>query len=393
MLIHWAADDDIHPPRTGGTQRTFGLARGLAARHAVRVLCVVPNRSRAPRESSADGVMLIRRRAWHTGVAWRLERLGLAPLFAGEAAHRARAARYAAALEGVPDVLSVDLNLAGMLPPSRARLRVYASQNVEADRFLSAGPRILARSHWAKRLRALEGGAVRDADLTVACSEEDAARLRALYGAREDEVAVIANGYDERVCRPPAEAERRAARAALGLTDDVYAALFVGADWGPNREALAHLVDRVMPALAGAGVRLLVAGSVCRSLAGRREPWLHALGVVDDLTALLHAADAGLNPVAEGGGSNVKLPGYLAAGLACITTSFGTRGYPDLVSACLVADRRAFAELLAARPAGWAASGGPAPAALERYAWSALGARLGDLLEARMSAAPARGGA
>ena len=50
MLIHGLADNDLHPPRFGGTQRAFGLFRGLARAHDVRVLCLVPNRTTSPRE-------------------------------------------------------------------------------------------------------------------------------------------------------------------------------------------------------------------------------------------------------------------------------------------------------------------------------------------------------
>ena len=61
MLIHGATDNDLHPPRFGGTQRAFGLFRGLARRHDVRVLCVVPNRTRGAREAMAHRVTLLRR--------------------------------------------------------------------------------------------------------------------------------------------------------------------------------------------------------------------------------------------------------------------------------------------------------------------------------------------
>ncbi len=385
MLIQQAVDDDIHPPRSGGTQRAFGLARGLASSHEVRVLCIVPNRQGSVGDAQVDGVHLIRRRAWHTSLAWRLDRWGLAPMFTTAHGHARNAAHYARALGAEADVLSCELHLSGMLERSRARLRVYASQNVEADRFLSSDSRLIARSHWAARLRALEGGVVARADLTVACSDEDAARLCALYGAREEAMAVIPNGFDERVSHPPTDSERTAARAALDLPADAFAAVFVGADWGPNREALGFLVNHVMPTLAGTGVRLLVAGSVCSAIASRREPWLRALGVVEDLRSVLHAADVGLNPMAEGGGSNVKLPGYLAAGLACLTTSFGVRGYADLATHCVVAERASFADALRARPLGWAARREPPPGPLAGYAWSALGARLGRIYESRLT--------
>ncbi len=385
MNIHAAIDDDIHPPHSGGAQRVFGLARGLAARHSVRVLCLVPNRNSAAADETITGVQLLRRKAWHTSVAWRLDRMGLAPLFTAARGHTANAAHYGAELGPEVEVLACDLNLAGMLAPSRAALKVYASQNVEYDRFVSSGARIWRRAYWGERLREIEGAAVREAHLTVTCSNEDATRMRELYGVPEDAVAVIPNGYDETELRAATPEERARARAAIGVREDAYVMVFVGADWGPNREALAALVKNVCPRLAADGVHLLVVGSVARSLAHTQESWLRVVGEVPHLLPLLHAADAGVNPVMSGGGSNVKVPAYLAAGLAVVTTPFGLRGYGALTPHCVVAEWDLLADAVRARPRGWNARGEAAPEALGEYAWSRLGGKLGELYEARAS--------
>ncbi|MFN8587766.1 MAG: glycosyltransferase [Candidatus Eisenbacteria bacterium] len=391
MTVHGLVDNDIFPARFGGAQRSFGLARGLARRHAVRMLCLVPNQSTGAPEERVSNVTLLRRRTWHTSVAWRLERAGLAPLFTVAGAHRGNARAYRAALGPGADVLTADLHLCGAFDGADAALRVHTSHNVEYDRFRSSAPRVLARGAWAERLRALEARAVRRADVTVVCTDEDAGRMRELYGAAAERLVVIANGYDETELRAPGPGERARARAALGFVERDYVAVFVGADWGPNREALALLVDRVMPAVAGEGVKLLVVGSVARALAGRREPWLLAHGEADELLPLLHAADAGLNPVRAGGGSNVKVPTYLAAGLAVVTTPFGLRGYAPLAPHVVVAEADAFADALRARPAGYGARGETAPAALEAYAWGRLGETLGDDLERRLRGSAAAG--
>jgi glycosyltransferase involved in cell wall biosynthesis len=393
MLIHAAVDNDIHPPRFGGAQRSFGLARGLARRHRVRVLCVTPNRATGPAEERAEGVELLRRKAWHTSLAWRLERAHLAPLFAAEAGHRANAARYLEALGDGADVLAADLNLAALLASGRAPLRVHTSHNVEYDRFRSSAPPVAGRAWWAERLRRLEQQAVAAAHLTVVCTDDDAARVRELYGAPAERLLVIPNGFDETRLRAPQPGERVRAREALGYRDADYVAAFVGADWGPNRAALAMLVDRVMPALASGGVRLLVIGTVGRVLRGRREPWLAVAGEAPELAPLLHAADCGVNPVLAGGGSNVKVPGYLACGLAVATTAFGIRGYAPLAPHCAVAPPEGFGDALAARPRGWAARGEAPPAALAEYAWGRLGERLGECCEAKLADARSRGAA
>lgn len=393
MLIHSAVDNDIHPPRFGGAQRSFGLARGLARRNSVRVLCVTPNRAVGPASEKVDGVELLRVKAWHTSLAWRLERARLAPLFAAEMGHRSNAARYAATLGTGADVLAADLNLAALLERSRAPLRVYTSHNVEYDRFRSAAPPVAWRERWAGRLRRLEQRAVESAQLTVVCTDEDAARMGELYGVPSERLAVIPNGFDETKLAAPSPAERAHARGALGFGERDYVAAFVGADWGPNRQALALLADRVFPALAADGVKLLVVGAVGRALSGRREPWLVVAGEAPEVAPLLHAADCGLNPVLAGGGSNVKVPGYLACGLAVLTTPFGIRGYAPLEPHCVVCPEAGFADALRARPRGHAARGEAAPAALAEYAWGRLGERLGESCEARLAAAGARGAA
>jgi glycosyltransferase involved in cell wall biosynthesis len=393
MLIHGATDNDIYPPLFGASQRSFGLYRGLARRHEVVVLCVVPNRNRAPLEQRAQGVTLIRRRAWYTSLAWRLERARLAPLFLAAHGHAWRAGRLRHALPASADVCMADLHLAGLLARRPARLRVLDCQNVESDHFRTAGPSLAARGFWAARLRAIEARAMRGADLVIAASDEDAARLRALYGIAPGALAVIPNGYDETAVRPPVTDERARARAALGIEADDAVALFVGSDVPHNRSALALALERVMLPLARDGWKLLVAGSVSRAIAGRREPWLIARPAVPDLLPILHAADVGLNPATEGGGSNVKLPTYLAAGLAVLTTRFGVRGYAALEPLVIVAEPDAMSDALRARPRGWGASGAGAPPAIAAHAWGTLGERLGEVFAARLGGEPAASGA
>lgn len=389
MLIHVAVDNDLQPARFGGAQRDFGLARGLARHHRVRALCVVPNRTTAPASQTVDGVELVRVKEWTTSLAWRLDRWRVAPFFTVAGAHRRSAARYAAALGGTPDVLATGLGLSGLLGSGAARLRVYASQNVESDRFWPEATRFPSPARWRARLHSLERDAVQAAHLTVACTDEDAARFAELYGAGPERLVVIPNGFDERELAPPSAEARARARAAFGFADTDWVLAFVGGDWGPNREALAMLVDRVLPKLAAQGVKLLVIGAVGAALAGRREPWLVVSGEVDDLASALHAADAGANPVTSGGGSNVKVPAYLACGLATITTPFGLRGYAPLAPSAVVAEPEVFADAVAARPRGWAATGQPAPAALDAFAWSSLGERLGDAFAACLAGAGA----
>lgn len=392
MLIHGAVDNDLHPPRFGGTQRAFGLYRGLARRHEVRVLCVVPNRSPGAREETVDGVALARRKAWYTSLAWRLDAWGLAPLQSAAELHDRRTGTWLAALPGRPDVMAVEFAMSGLLGRSGARLDVYLSQNVEADFFATTSSRLALGGWWRGRVRDRERRAVQAAHLTIAVSDEDAARMIALHGAEPSRVEVIPNGFDETRLHAPTAVERERARASLGLGARDYVAVFVGSDVAHNREAVRLLVERVGPAIAGRGVVIVIAGRVSGAVAGAREPWLRVLGEVPEITPVLHAADAGLNPVLRGGGSNVKLPTYLAAGLAVVSTPFGTRGYASLAPMATTAEPAAFADALLARPAGWAARGEIPPAAVAAHSWGALGERLGERFGARLAAPAATAG-
>ena len=385
MTLHLACDNDIYPPLFGATQRLFGLARGMATRLDVRALCVVPNRSRGAAAERVSNVEIRRVRSWHTSVAWWLERAGLAPLFTAEAGHRRRAGAYRAVLGGSPDVLLCDLGLTGLFPGAERALRVYHAQNVEAESWRAVAPRVWGRERWAARLEEMERRAVRESDCCVACTEADAATLRSRYGARD--VIVAGNGYDETSIAPASAQARASARAALGIAPDAYVAAFVGGDWAPNHEALDWLAREVMPGLAGEGFVLLAAGAVAQRLGGRSEPWLVARQATPDLGAILAAADAGLNPVTSGGGSNVKLPTYLAAGLAVLSTLFGLRGHAPLAGEVICVERGAFADALRRRPRGWAARNVPPPPALADLAWGTIGARLADSLATRAAVA------
>ena len=389
MLIHAATDNEIHPPTFGGAQRSFGLYRGLARRHRVEALCLVPNRDPAPRDETVAGVRIMRRKAWYTSAAWRLELARVAPLFCAAAGHAANAGRLAREFSGPADALLADLSLAGLMRADPAPLRVYTAHNVEYDHFREAGPALLAPAFWAERRRAMEAEAVARAHLTVVCGEEDAARMCELYGVDAAALLVAPNGYDETSVRPPAPEERARARAALGVADDEYVALFVASDVPHNRAAVEALVGWVMPPLADAKVRLVVAGAVIRALTRRAAPWLIARPETPDLLPVLHAADVGVNAVTGGGGSNVKVPTYLGAGLAVITTPHGLRGYASLAPWVTSVTLEHMTEALRARPQGWLARGLAMPDAVRDHAWGRLGERLGEMLEAKRRGAPA----
>jgi hypothetical protein len=77
--------------------------------------------------------------------------------------------------------------------------------------------------------------------------------------------------------------------------------------------------------LVEAGIHLLVVGNAVA--APLRLPALTATGKVDVVEPYFAAADAAINPLMSGGGTNVKMGEFIAARLPILVSAFGARGY------------------------------------------------------------------
>jgi glycosyltransferase involved in cell wall biosynthesis len=133
-----------------------------------------------------------------------------------------------------------------------------------------------------------------------------------------------------------------------------------------------------------------------RARAGRHQPLppnVVARGRIDDLElrALLSVADVALNPMRTGGGTNLKLVEYLAAGAPVLTTELGTRGV-DIEHGvhAIVAELPDFPDALRtmlADPTGSDARAARGRAVVEReYSWDVLADRFADAVIAAISA-------
>jgi hypothetical protein len=229
------------------------------------------------------------------------------------------------------------------LVPEGAKV-VYSAHNVERDYFSWSAERHVLRSAPARRLEALERSAVERADLVVTCTRADADRLASLYGPHRS--TVVANGTPA----PAADAVaplRASMRRQLGLRPDERAAIFVGGPAPHNREAVAFLATQVAPNLER--TRLVVAGAASDEVRGTRAAHrgdVIRLGYVPDLEPLLAATDVGVNPVAFGSGSSLKVAGYLGSGLSVLATPAGARGFEHSGDSVKVVPREGFAEAL-----------------------------------------------
>jgi len=330
----------IHPPVSGGNLRSYALAGALARRGLEVSVYSMAGRKPDYLARRPSGTQ-----AWPDGIPERVDRsaagfvaqygsyaLRLPPVWltawlrAGAASPgeallpaglRRRLAWCEAVVADFPFVHPVF-----SAPSARGRLRVLSTHNLEHRMFDGRG----ARSRFLRALvRRLELRAAEACDVLVSCCRGDQEFFEA--HARGPRHILVPNAIDRRRFQD-LERRRGAARRALGLGDGVKAFLFTASKYGPNREALDVLLDlarREGPRLSAEGIHLLVVGNVTREPLAR--PGLTVTGPVEAVEPFFAAADAALNPITAGTGTNVKMCEFLAAGLPILTTSFGARGF------------------------------------------------------------------
>ena len=180
----------------------------------------------------------------------------------------------------------------------------------------------------------VERDAVRGAELVVACSEADREALE-LLGPTLAEWCIVPNGAD--VLRIPfitgderrAGLERWLARymTARGSSGLCHLALFVASYHPPNLRAAEEIMQL---ATSCPDVLFVMVGEHVLHLRSWQLPenvLLRGFVPRAELLRLLSVADIALNPMAAGGGSNLKLVEYFAAGVPVVSTEFGARGF------------------------------------------------------------------
>jgi glycosyltransferase involved in cell wall biosynthesis len=322
----------IYPPRGGGQLRLLHICRHLAARCPVDVIALVAGDECALARELAPGLREVRvpKSASHVAAETELEREAgvpvtdvafpelheLTPAFAQAVA--ASAAPDGALIACHPYTLPV---LAAV--SDRARLW-YDVQDVAAD--LKAS--MLGHTETGVRLltatREVERACCERAELILAVSDDDASRLKELYGVPDRKLALVPNGVDTGAISFTEPARRRELSARLRM--DSPLALFVGSWHEPNLVAMRRIIE-LAPKLAD--IEFVVVGSVCLPFEDVELPAnVKLMGIVDDelKETLLTIAAVALNPMSEGSGTNIKMLDYLAAGVPVVSTRVGARG-------------------------------------------------------------------
>lgn len=220
------------------------------------------------------------------------------------------------------DLVHVDsLDLSGYLPLLQGMPVVCVHHNVESAllRRRAESERSPLRRRYvalqAELLEAEERRWCRRVALNVAVSEEDRRRFRQL--APDAPFTVVPNGVDTHTFRPGAVPQG-------GI-------VFVGGySWYPNRDALEHFAEDILPLLRpqapDAAVRWVgrAPEEVRRDF--RERHGIELTGYVDDIRPLVHEAACYVVPLRVGGGTRLKILDAWAMGKAVVSTSIGCEG-------------------------------------------------------------------
>lgn len=223
----------------------------------------------------------------------------------------------------------------------------YEAHNVEVE--LKKG--ILPDNYGGRELleltRKVEQECCQVSSLIMACSPGEAKLMSEIYNVDINKFIFAPNGGDlESVSYVPFT-QRLLKKEKLGFATS-FLAVFAGSGHPPNVDAVRCIFEmaRQLP-----DVKFLTLGSVGLGAEPHMAPPnVSAMGFVDDETksAILGIADVALNPMLSGGGTNLKMLDYLAAGIPVISTPTGSRGLGlEHQQHCIIAEIEQFAEAIA----------------------------------------------
>lgn len=202
------------------------------------------------------------------------------------------------------------------------KIWILLSHNLEY-KLMSQGSR--AEKFFASWMEGKERLVPLQYDGVLACAKQDAEFFKALT-KNPEQVRLVPNGIDpENYTRWEVEGQK--IRSDLGVTDQDHLIVFSGSRFQPNLDALQKLdifCQKEQKFLNESRIRFLILGSICSEPKTTSTQLI--TGPVPDTYPYFASADAALNPVQTGSGSNVKIFEYVAARLPVLSTVFGTRG-------------------------------------------------------------------
>lgn len=227
-----------------------------------------------------------------------------------------------------------------------------------------------------------------EADLILACSEEDKELFVKFYEINSKKIKVIPNGVFTKKIIPADDFAKKTEKARLKL--EGFVSIFIGSNYPPNIEAVKVITDILAVQLpemnfviiGGAGDGLSTGFLEERGLKNIR-----VTGPVDEQTKLsyLKAADIAINPMLSGSGTNIKMFDFMAAGLPVVSTPIGARGIKDTIGhSIIVCEVDQFSErlkdLMRNRKLYHTMSKCARKLVEESYSWENISLELGNIL-------------
>jgi polysaccharide biosynthesis protein PslH len=332
MRILWVKMGGLWPPTAGGRIRSVETLSWLARRHEVTVLTThgaaddhealarrLPADARvisipfaAPRVGSASFALAL-------AASWT-SRLPVDLWKWRSAAVRDRAR---ALIDRGVDVCVADFLVScANVPRSRVPLVLF-EHNVEHQIWQRIAA--LERRPWrrgpleieARKMRSAERRACEAADIVVAVSEEDRARLAALAPASR--CVATPTGVDTDYFRP---GPRHEVQNRLVFTGSM--------DWFPNEDAIVffgeHVLPRIRAELPDVTVTVVGRNPGARLRACAERSGIALTGTVDDVRPFVDEAAVYIVPLRAGGGTRLKIFEALAMGKAVVSTTVGAEG-------------------------------------------------------------------
>jgi polysaccharide biosynthesis protein PslH len=220
------------------------------------------------------------------------------------------------------DIVQIEFSQMAAYRTHSSVKRVIDLHNVEYDVLRqaaehSSGPkRIFNRWEWRK-LKHEEEQAWREADLCLATSEGDAARVRSVTG---EECLVVPNGVDDTFFQ----------QEPLDVAEP-GSIVFTGAiRYQPNADAVTYFVRRVLPLIRdlepNATFNIVGADPPADVVRLGELSGVRVSGSVDDVRPWLRSASVVVVPLLSGGGTRLKILEAFASGRPVVSTSIGAAG-------------------------------------------------------------------
>jgi glycosyltransferase involved in cell wall biosynthesis len=375
------------PPIGGGLTRTYHLLKALSAEHDVTLAAFTYGE---PREEPSYPVQ-IEPIPWQWSDLYRemtgadadaarraYERLtfeGPDPWFASVVDPVAMEEALARILRVRPDLVLLEgsplARFLPALPPGvPCVLDFFDVHSVVARRAVesaSAADRVAAVRE-AERTLAFERRAVERCAGCLAVSEEDAAAVRTLLGARQ--VHVVPNGVDTSYFMPSAGAVENGALLFTGRMS-----------YEPNADAAIYFAEEVLPLIRRdcPHARFHVVGAAPpQRVSALASDVVVVHGRVDDIRRYFWNAEVVVVPVRAGGGTRLKVLEAAACAKAIVSTSLGVEGLAfederDILVADSASALAAAVATLLRHSARRDALGAGAQTAARHYDWTAIG--------------------